>query len=131
MGDSANFPLRKQRFFTLATLFLAYNFFPLAVSAAAASPLSSSLHEHDELGLCTAPDPLHRVEKRSYLPPMSCTDSHEIEAVRAKVHCQPRPRVVSLPWPNDTSVHQVRRPRLGLENGPSDANRHFWQRLFC
>ncbi len=68
---------------------------------------SSSLHEHDELGLCSAPDPIKRLEKRSYLPPVSCTGAHEISAVTAKVHCEPRDRVVALPWPNDTSVHQV------------------------
>ncbi len=75
-----------------------------------------SLHEHPELGLLcsTEADPSStsnggRLEKRSYLPPVSCTDAHEINAVTAKVHCQPRPRVVALPWPNDTSVHQVGR----------------------
>jgi len=67
----------------------------------------TALHEHSDLGLCSGPDPLHRVEKRSYLPPISCTDEHELDAVRKKVHCTPRPRVVQLPWPNDTSVHQM------------------------
>ena len=67
----------------------------------------TALHEHSDLGLCSGPaDPLR--EKRSYLPPISCTDEHELDAVRKKVHCTPRPRVVQLPWPNDTSVHQVR-----------------------
>ena len=69
----------------------------------------TALHEHSDLGLCSGPDPMHRVEKRSYLPPISCTDEHELDAVRKKVHCTPRPRVVQLPWPNDTSVHQVGR----------------------
>ena len=49
----------------------------------------------------------HRLEKRSYLPPVTCTRSHEMDAVRAKVHCNPRPRLIRLPWPNDTSVHKV------------------------
>lgn len=67
-----------------------------------------SLHESSEMGLCSEPEPLaHKVEKRSYLPPISCTDDHEMEALQSKVHCQPRPRVVHLPWPNDTSFHQV------------------------
>lgn len=79
-------------------------------------PSGTSLHEHDELGLCTIPDPTRRLEKRSYLPPISCTDTHEISAVQAKVHCQPRPRVVQLPWPNDTSVHQVRKKDAGLQS---------------
>ncbi|XP_059098408.1 uncharacterized protein LOC131892607 [Tigriopus californicus] len=67
-----------------------------------------SLHESSEMGLCSEPEPLaHKVEKRSYLPPISCTDDHEMEALQSKVHCQPRPRVVHLPWPNDTSFHQM------------------------
>ena len=45
----------------------------------------TALHEHSDLGLCSGPDPLHRVEKRSYLPPISCTDEHELDAVRKKV----------------------------------------------
>ena len=72
----------------------------------------SSLREHHDTGLCTDPGSggvgnSHRVEKRSYLPPVTCTSYHEQNAVRSKVHCQPRPRVIRLPWPNDTSVQQV------------------------
>ena len=72
----------------------------------------SSLREHHDSGLCTDPavgvvGNSHRVEKRSYLPPVTCTSFHEQNAVRSKVHCQPRPRVIRLPWPNDTSVQQV------------------------
>eukprot|EP00095_Tigriopus_kingsejongensis_P006857 maker-scaffold176_size284796-snap-gene-1.20 protein:Tk06857 transcript:maker-scaffold176_size284796-snap-gene-1.20-mRNA-1 annotation:"MULTISPECIES: hypothetical protein" len=75
-----------------------------------ADHIGISLHESNAMGLCTTPDESmdHRVEKRSYLPPISCTDDHEMEAVQSRVHCKPRPRVVQLPWPNDTSVHQVR-----------------------
>lgn len=72
---------------------------------------TSSLREHSDQGLCSVPDMdssfLHRLEKRSYLPPVMCTKRHENSAVRAKIHCQPRPRLVRLPWPNDTSVHQM------------------------
>ena len=72
----------------------------------------SSLREHHDMGLCNDPASggvgnSHRVEKRSYLPPVTCTSYHELNAVRSKVHCQPRPRVIRLPWPNDTSVQQV------------------------
>ena len=43
----------------------------------------TALHEHSDLGLCSGPaDPLR--EKRSYLPPISCTDEHELDAVRKK-----------------------------------------------
>ena len=58
---------------------------------------------------CTESNPyLHRVEKRSYLPPVQCNSDHISKAIQAKVHCQPRPRVVRLPFPNDTSITQVR-----------------------
>ena len=72
----------------------------------------SSLREHHDTSLCTDPaigveGNSHRVEKRSYLPPVTCTSFHEQNAVRSKVHCQPRPRVIRLPWPNDTSVQTV------------------------
>ena len=73
----------------------------------------SSLREHHDTGLCSDPSIIgevgnsHRVEKRSYLPPVTCTSFHEQNAVKSKVHCQPRPRVIRLPWPNDTSVQQV------------------------
>ena len=53
------------------------------------------------------PSETHRVEKRSYLPPVTCSAHHEQGAVKSKIHCQPRPRVVRLPWPNDTAIHQV------------------------
>ena len=80
--------------------------------------VGTSLHEDSDLGLCTGPDPLvHRLEKRSYLPPISCTNDHEITAVQAKVHCQPRPRVVKLPWPNDTSVTEVRNEKKSMPKG--------------
>ena len=75
----------------------------------------SSLREHHDTSLCTDPaigveGNSHRVEKRSYLPPVTCTSFHEQNAVRSKVHCQPRPRVIRLPWPNDTSVQTVSHP---------------------
>ena len=75
----------------------------------------SSLREHHDTSLCTDPaigveGNSHRVEKRSYLPPVTCTSFHEQNAVRSKVHCQPRPRVIRLPWPNDTSVQTVSYP---------------------
>ena len=72
---------------------------------------TSSLKEHGDHELCT--DPLdefsvgHRLEKRSYLPPVTCTRTHELNAVRSKVHCSPRLRLIRLPWPNDTSIHKV------------------------
>ncbi len=77
----------------------------------------SILREHQNVGgsggQCSSesvlnPSESHRVEKRSYLPPVTCSAPHEQGAIRSKIHCQPRPRVVRLPWPNDTSVHQVR-----------------------
>ena len=72
---------------------------------------TSSLKEHGDHELCSDPldsvSYLHRLEKRSYLPPVTCTKNHEMSVVRSKVHCQPRPRLVRLPWPNDTSVHKV------------------------
>ena len=78
----------------------------------AANPFStSSLKEHGDHELCT--DPVddygsgHRLEKRSYLPPVTCTRTHEMDAVRSKVHCKPRTKLIRLPWPNDTSVHKV------------------------
>ena len=74
--------------------------------------LTSSLREDGDHELCTDPvdsgSYVHKLEKRSFLPPVTCTKDHELGAVRAKVHCQPRPRLVRLPWPNDTSVHKVR-----------------------
>jgi len=71
---------------------------------------TSSLKEHGDHELCT--DPLefsvgHRLEKRSYLPPVTCTRTHELNAVRSKVHCSPRLRLIRLPWPNDTSIHKM------------------------
>ena len=72
---------------------------------------TSTLREHGDHELCSDPldsvNYLHRLEKRSYLPPVTCTKNHEMSVVRSKVHCQPRPRLVRLPWPNDTSVHKV------------------------
>jgi hypothetical protein len=74
---------------------------------------TSTLREHGDHELCSDPDldnaggSFHRVEKRSYLPPVTCTRTHEMNAVKSKVYCQPRPRLVRLPWPNDTSVHKV------------------------
>jgi len=72
---------------------------------------TSSLKEHGDHELCSDPldsvSYLHRLEKRSYLPPVTCTKNHEMSVVRSKVHCQPRPRLVRLPWPNDTSVHKM------------------------
>ena len=57
---------------------------------------------------CTESNPLlHRVEKRSYLPSVQCSSEHVTEAIQAKVHCKPRPKVVRLPFPNDTSINQV------------------------
>jgi len=74
--------------------------------------MASTLHEHLEPGLCArgaegVEEEARRLEKRSYLPPVSCTDDHELGAVAAKVLCQPRPRVIALPWPEDAEVHQV------------------------
>jgi len=73
--------------------------------------LTSSLREDGDHELCTDPvdsgSYVHKLEKRSFLPPVTCTKDHELGAVRAKVHCQPRPRLVRLPWPNDTSVHKM------------------------
>jgi len=72
---------------------------------------TSTLREHGDHELCSDPldsvNYLHRLEKRSYLPPVTCTKNHEMSVVRSKVHCQPRPRLVRLPWPNDTSVHKM------------------------
>jgi hypothetical protein len=74
---------------------------------------TSTLREHGDHELCSDPDldnaggSFHRVEKRSYLPPVTCTRTHEMNAVKYKVYCQPRPRLVRLPWPNDTSVHKM------------------------
>jgi len=57
---------------------------------------------------CTESNPyLHRVEKRSYLPPVQCKPEHISQAIQAKVHCTPRDRVVRLPFPNDTSINQM------------------------
>ena len=65
----------------------------------------SSDHEDE---FCTESNPLlHRVEKRSYLPSVQCSSEHVTEAIQAKVHCKPRPKVVRLPFPNDTSINQV------------------------
>ena len=88
--------------------FLNLNFF----SGASVSVLRE--HHHVGSGHCSDssldPENLdsHKVEKRSYLPPVTCSPPHEQGAIKSKIHCQPRPRVVRLPWPNDTSVHQVR-----------------------
>ena len=81
--------------------------------------LTSSLREHGDHELCTDPvdsggSYVHKLEKRSFLPPVTCTKDHELGAVRAKVHCQPRPRLVRLPWPNDTSVHKVTKSYITL-----------------
>jgi len=76
------------------------------------NPYSTSvLREHGDHELCSDPlnnvNYVHRLEKRSYLPPVTCTKNHEMSVIRSKVHCQPRPRLVRLPWPNDTSVHKM------------------------
>lgn len=92
----------------------------------------SSLREHHDTGLCSDPSigaagNSHRVEKRSYLPPVTCTSFHEQNAVRSKVHCQPRPRVIRLPWPNDTSVQQVSYTAYLLQILEIESN--IWQQI--
>ena len=86
-------------------------FFPFEFTGGGNPFTTSSLKEHGDHELCSDPldsvSYLHRLEKRSYLPPVTCTKNHEMSVVRSKVHCQPRPRLVRLPWPNDTSVHKV------------------------
>lgn len=71
----------------------------------------STLREHSSGSLCNDWPPnildSHKVEKRSYLPPVTCSSPHETSAIKSKVYCKPRPKVVRLPWPNDTNVHQV------------------------
>ena len=84
---------------------------------------TSSLKEHGDHELCSDPldsvSYLHRLEKRSYLPPVTCTKNHEMSVVRSKVHCQPRPRLVRLPWPNDTSVHKVNNQISNMIRSPA------------
>ena len=47
-------------------------------------------------------------EKRStYLPPTRCSQSHISNSLRGEAPCQPRDKVIKVPWPNNTDVHRV------------------------
>jgi len=54
----------------------------------------------------TESSPKH--EKRStYLPPTRCSQSHISNSLRGEAPCQPRDKVIKVPWPNNTDVHRV------------------------
>merc|ERR1711997_670167 len=72
---------------------------------------TSTLREHGDHELCSDPVDhfVHRLEKRSYLPPVTCSRNHEMSVAKShrNIQCAPKPRLVRLPWPNDTSVHKM------------------------
>jgi len=49
----------------------------------------------------------HVLERRSFLPAVTCDANHIKGALQAKVHCKPRMQVVQLPWPNNTDLQQM------------------------
>ena len=86
---------------------LHWTFFILSGQISEKHHLYSEYHDNELCATESSPYSSHRVEKRSYLPPVQCTRGHELTAYNSKVHCHPRLRVVRLPFPNDTSVNQV------------------------
>lgn len=43
----------------------------------------------------------------SYLPPTTCSKPHISSSLRGSAPCQPRDKVIVVPWPNNTDVHRV------------------------
>jgi len=51
---------------------------------------------------------LRTLEKRSsYLPSIPCSRDHISSSLRGEAPCQPRDKVIVVPWPNNTDVHQI------------------------
>ena len=43
----------------------------------------------------------------TFLPATSCSQSHISSSLRGEAPCQPRDKVIKVPWPNNTDVHRV------------------------
>jgi len=52
-------------------------------------------------------EPRAPVKRSSYLPATLCSRDHISSSLRGEAPCQPRDKVIVVPWPNNTDVHQL------------------------